>query len=239
MWTRSLLKTNAKTALKHNYWRTFFVCIVAGFFLYTSPTATVSASYGSVQSKVNAAENFVFVLAASLVIIALSIAFTFFLAGAIEVGFSRYLMENRVGNPPFSSLFSVFGSPDYWNVIKIMFMRSVYIFLWSLLFVIPGIIKSLEYQAIPYILSENPSISKDRAFALSRQMTNGEKGAIFVLDLSFFGWEILCMFTFGIGLLFLAPYVHATNAELYSVLRAKVFAAGASDEKELADFVRY
>ena len=88
-------------------------------------------------------------------------------------------------------------------------------------------------------MAENPNISSRRAFELSRQMTDGEKWNIFVLDLSFIGWYVLCGITFGIGFLFLNPYLQATNAELYSALRAKAFAANFTDDSELGDFVRY
>ena len=72
-----------------------------------------------------------------------------------------------------------------------MFLKGLFQGLWSLLFVIPGIIKSYEYRMIPYILSENPNISRKRAFEISKQMMKGNKWDTFVLDLSFIGWQIL------------------------------------------------
>ncbi|MEG1270846.1 MAG: DUF975 family protein [Ruthenibacterium sp.] len=243
MWTRSLLKSNAKIVLGHHYWRSFLVCIVASFFLSSAVTVSgagtqTAQSQDLIYTQLWEEYGFLF-LGFTLIAFAAAVAFSFFISGAVEVGYNRYFMESRVGNAPFSSLFSVFGSPDYWNVVKIIFMRSVYIFLWSLLFLIPGIIKSLEYTAVPYILSENPGISAKRAFELSRQMTNGEKGAIFVLALSFIGWMMLGVLAFGIGVLFVEPYIQATYAELYAALRAKAFAAGFTDANELGDFVRY
>ena len=95
-----------------------------------------------------------------------------------------------------------------------MFLKDLYIFLWSLLFIIPGIVKSYEYRFIPYILAENPNISVDEAFKLSKSMTDNQKGDIFILDLSFFGWYLLGMLTI-IGTVFVTPYHEATNAQLY------------------------
>ncbi|NLS84087.1 MAG: DUF975 family protein [Ruminococcaceae bacterium] len=169
----------------------------------------------------------------------LILAIAVLISTAIEAGQSRYFMEARIGNAPISSLFSTFKTPGYWNIVKTMFLRGLYTFLWSLLLVIPGIIKSYQYRLVPYIMAENPNISSRRAFELSRQMTDGEKWNIFVLDLSFIGWYVLCGITFGIGFLFLNPYLQATNAELYSALRAKAFAANFTDDSELGDFVRY
>ena len=117
-----------------------------------------------------------------------------------------------------------------------MFWREIKIFLWSLLFVIPGVIKSYEYSMVPYILAENPQMPTDRAFELSKLMTRGEKWKIFVLDLSFLGWKILGVLCCGIGGIFLAPYIEATYAELYQVMREKALGLGFSNYFELPGF---
>ena len=96
---------------------------------------------------------------------------------------------------------------------------NVKVFLWSLLFIIPGIIKSYEYCMIPYILAENPEIEMDRAFEISRKMTKGEKWKIFVLGLSFIGWYLLGLLCCCVGTIFVDPYSEATYAELYQVMR--------------------
>ena len=108
--------------------------------------------------------------------------------------------------------------------------------LWALLFIIPGIIKSYEYCMVPYILAENPNISSERAFELSRLMTKGEKWKIFVLDLSFIGWRILGVLCCCVGGIFLEPYYEATFAELYQVMREKAHGLGFSDYNELPGF---
>jgi uncharacterized membrane protein len=100
-----------------------------------------------------------------------------------------------------------------------MFKRTLFTTLWSLLFVIPGIIKGYEYRMIPYLMAENPDLSSEEAFALSKQMMNGQKWDAFVLDLSFIGWDILAGFTFGIlSALYVQPYKNLTNAALYEEL---------------------
>ena len=148
-------------------------------------------------------------------------------------------MASRVGNAPFSSLFSAFGGPAYRNVVKVMFMKNLFIFLWSLLFVIPGIYKAYQYRMVDYLMAENPYMTYQRALELSRQMTDGEKFNIFILELSFFGWLFLGALACGIGVFFVNPYIEATFAELYAALRAKAFATGMTDASELSDFMRY
>ncbi len=171
-------------------------------------------------------------------IIGLVIAFGWsaFVASPVIVGKNRYFMEHRAFGSKFERLFWAFRSGRYMNVVKIMFWRDIKIFLWSLLFIIPGIIKSYEYSMVPYILAENPRISSERAFELSKQMTHGEKWKIFVLDLSFIGWRILGVLCCCVGEIFLQPYIEATYAELYQVMREKAHGLGFSDYNELSGF---
>lgn len=105
--------------------------------------------------------------------------------------------------------------------MKVMFCRDLFTFLWSLLFVIPGIVKSYEYKMVPYLLAEYPGMDRNEAFARSREMMYGQKWNTFVLDLSFIPWNILSSITFGlVGLFYVFPYQDATYAELYDTLAA-------------------
>ena len=83
----------------------------------------------------------------------------------------------------------------------------VYTFLWTLLLVIPGIMKSYSYAMTLFILKDYPELQYNAAKEKSMAMMSGHKMKMFLLDLSFIGWAILCCFTLGIGFLFLAPYV--------------------------------
>ena len=91
--------------------------------------------------------------------------------------------------------------------------------LWTLLFIIPGIIKSFEYAIIPYLLADDPEISSKDAFKKAKQMMNGNKWRLFKLEFSFIGWTLLCVLTLGIGAAFLIPYVNAATAEFYVELK--------------------
>ena len=159
-----------------------------------------------------------------------------FVAGPIVVGKNRYFMEHRAFGSKFERIFWAFRSGRYLNVVKIMFWKEIKVFLWSLLFVIPGIIKAYEYSMVPYILAENPQISCERAFELSKQMTKGEKWKIFVLDLSFIGWILVGVLCCCVGQFFVQPYIEATFAELYQVMREKAHGLGFSDYNELPGF---
>ena len=122
------------------------------------------------------------------------------------------------------------------NVVKTSFMKQLFIYLWSLLLVIPGIVKSYQYSMVDYIMCENPNMDYHRALELSKAMTDGENWHIFVTQLSFIGWYLLGVLLCCIGVYFVSPYYEATMAELYTVLRTKAFNQGLTNETELSGF---
>lgn len=158
-----------------------------------------------------------------IIALIIGLCFTIFVTNILSVGLYRYFILNLRGRPEFKELFFGFTNGNYVKILKIMFKKTLYEFLWSLLFVIPGIVKSYEYLMIPYILAENPDIDEETAFRLSKEMMAGNKWRTYVLDMSFIGWELLCIFfTLGFGLYLLMPYIYATNASLYEKLRMNV-----------------
>ena len=154
------------------------------------------------------------------------------------VGRCRYFMESRQSPTPISTLFSVFQTP-YLNVVKVSFLTSLKISVGLLLFVVPGIYWTYSYAMVPYLLAENPYLTTTRAMELSKEMMYGEKFHYFVLHLSFLGWILLSVLTFGIGSFFLVPYTSATHAEFYAAMRAKALARGLTTTEELGGFVRH
>ncbi len=96
---------------------------------------------------------------------------------------------------------------------------TLYTFLWSLLFIIPGIVKSYSYAMTPYILLDRPELSATDAIKESEKMMNGHKMDLFILDLSFIGWILLSMLTCGILVLYVEPYMEATRAAFYLELK--------------------
>lgn len=171
------------------------------------------------------------------VIFVIAIVVSAFIFAPLKVGIYRFFMHAREGRRDFSDVSFVFGCGQYLNVVKIMFLASVKNTLWYFLFIIPGIVKSYEYRMIPYILSENPGIDSKRVFEMTKAMTDGEKASIWVLDLSFIGWEFLSIFTcFLLNLFWVNPYKQATYAELYATIRENALQNGIVSSNELYEY---
>lgn len=96
-----------------------------------------------------------------------------------------------------------FRSGHYVNIVLTMFLRDLFTTLWSLLLVVPGIVKHYEYLMVPYIIAENPAMDYKEAFQISKQMMDGEKMEAFIMDLSFIGWYLLSAVTCGLLAIFM------------------------------------
>lgn len=144
----------------------------------------------------------------------------FFFANLLRVGTGRFFLESRLyTDTPASRIFFLFREKKVKNSVLVMMARDVFQFFWMFT-IVGGFIKAYEYRMIPYLLAENPEMPRKQAFALSKQMMKGNKWKTFVLDLSFWYWQALGALTLGIlGIFFVNPYMEATNAELYMVLR--------------------
>ncbi|ROR23626.1 putative membrane protein [Mobilisporobacter senegalensis] len=257
MWSRSELKTKAKSALKRYYWIAFVVCIVAGILggsggsgggggsSFRNYSNTRNNNSFPLGNDISAIENEIttmfvtflpFIIGFIILVIIIAIVFATFVSGPIEAGKNYFFMHSRENGAQFTTMFANFRKGRYMNTVTVMFFRGLYTFLWTLLLIIPGIIKSYEYCMIPYIMAENPDIDKNRAFELSKYMTDGDKFNIFVLQLSFIGWYLLGAIPCGIGILFVQPYFEATMAELYAVKREEAIRSGFSNESELCGF---
>ena len=135
-------------------------------------------------------------------------------------GFFAKLFDN--GEPSLSELVAGFKGSVYGRNLITMFLRNLFTVLWTLLFIIPGIIKSYEYSMIPYILADDPTLDRRAAFARSKELTQGSKWALFVFDLSFVGWWLLSGLTLGIlNILYVSPYYNAAKAKIYLELKAQ------------------
>lgn len=143
----------------------------------------------------------------------------FVLGGVIQLGYASYLLkQHNRANFEFQDLFSQFERFGQGFAQK--FLRGLYVFLWSLLFVIPGIVKSYAYAMTPFIMAENPEMTAGEAIAASQQLMDGHKGELFTLDLTFIGWSILAALTVNVGNLALNPYKNAARAAFYKDLTA-------------------
>lgn len=142
-----------------------------------------------------------------------------FLFNPLEAGTARFFVRNLNDKAEIRELAYCYDH-GYLNVVKTVFLRDLYIVLWGLLLIIPGIIRSYEYRMVNYILAENPEMNTKDVFAMSRDMMRGNKWRAFVLDLSFLGWHLLSLITIGLaGIFYVFPYRNMTNAALYEFLR--------------------
>lgn len=237
MWIRGELKARAKQALRENgYWIALAVVVIVWILsgLLGAGGGGPRVEYRFDQGDFDSfARGFwgVGLVVAGLAAFAAT-AYAIFVANPITVGKCRFFLEHRLRPSSVGVVFRPFGQ-DYLNVVKTVFLSGLFVFLWSLLFIIPGIVKAFQYAMVPYIVAENPGLEWRRALALSRQMTDGCKFDIFVLYLSFIGWFLLGLLALGVGVLFVIPYVEATLAELYATLRQKALERGDATSAEL------
>ena len=217
MWNRVELKQQAKENFKRTYGLSVVMALIA---------AIVSGAISIVVNVNNGGAS-----TSSLLDIVLKV----FLFAPAFVGTRYYFIKNsRQQEGLFDDLFFAFRNGNYGNVVLTMFLKSLYIALWSLLLIIPGIVKSYSYFMVDYILAENPTIDNKRAFEISKATMNGEKMNAFVLDLSFILWYIGTALTAGIlGIVYVFPYIDATKANLYKVLREKALAEGYATSEDL------
>lgn len=132
-----------------------------------------------------------------------------------------FLDNHRKADDPFNINQLFRGYSDFWRIMVTCLLLMVYTVLWSLLFIVPGIIKSLSYSLTSYILRDRPDLRNNGAIELSMDMMQGHKAELFLLLLSFFGWFLLCIPTLFIGLFWLTPYIQSTMANFYEEVKTE------------------
>ena len=157
-----------------------------------------------------------------------------FLINPVRVGGYNFFNRQREGTSKFTNIFGGFAHGHYKASVRNMFLKGLYQALWTMLFIIPGIIKGYSYWMVPYITAANPNLSADRVFEISKKTMSGEKWHTFVLQLSFIGWTLLEIISLGIASYFISPYKETTYAELYAALKEKAIQNGIATEEELA-----
>ena len=246
MITREKLKTDAKSVLSNTYWMSF----AAQFIVSTAVSAITSVVFAVVyvltivlqmaiavpvaliSQDETASVLAVLLSPGGLIIFGSVFALAVFVSFPAQAGLHYFYIKSRnTLKPDIGDIFVPLRT-NYKNTVFTMFMAALRIWLWSLLFTIPGIIKSYEYWMVPYIVAENPNINYKRALEISSKTMNGEKAFAFVLGLSFIGWIMLCFLTWGMGTLFLTPYISATFTEYYMHLKDKAISSGYADPSE-------
>ena len=221
MFVRSELKQQAKDLMKDHFPQMFLVCLIAGFF--SGELINIDFIFEALMILVNLAQNYSFtltVLSIGLLILAFaaSIAVSAFLIKPLYYGLRRYFRNMTSKSGRVEDLMGAF-SGNYMHNVKVLFIRDLNIAIYTLLLIIPGIIKTYEYAFVDYILKDQPDITPDEALALSSRMTDGLKWEMFVLDWSFILWMLLAaalsVFTLGLSGIALNVYTNQTHAQLY------------------------
>ena len=246
MWTRTLLKQNAKVAFHRNYLYCVLVCLVTSLLdggVAASFNMGTGVSFDSIEQTIKEAQEFLAQIPtivwvafafAALIGFVIGMGLAFFVSNVVLVGCNRYFLENREHQTDFLKVFFAFQRGKFFPTVQVMFLRTLYIWGWSLLLWIPGIVKSYAYMLVPYILAENTSLDRRRVFELSNEMMRGHKWEAFILNLSFLGWNFLSACSGGLlSIFYVSPYINATYAEFYSAIKAEAKMKGLYAAHEL------
>ena len=231
MWNRAELKMRGNMAFKKNYVSAVVVALLMGIFGTVSGES--SARRVSENSDIYSGNLFNVGMITGLlagiatVVILIVLVAKVFVGNLLKMGGYRFFILNQTAQPGIGTLLDGFRSGHYVNIVLIMFLRDLFTALWSLLLVVPGIVKHYEYLMVPYIIAENPAMDYKEAFQISKQMMDGEKMEAFIMDLSFLGWYLLSAVTCGLlAILYVNPYVQASFAEMYTFNKQKAYQEG-------------
>ncbi len=222
MWTNGELKKTGKAAFLANYWRSVGAALI--LWLLVGGFSASQSGKDKYEQAVNHSGKLSSVLIMVLLValvgsIVVGLLIKIFIYNPLQVGCYAFFKEN-VTRPGASLDTILSGFSEYGRIFLTLLLRDVYIILWCLLLIIPGLVKAYSYRMVPYIIKDEPELSPTEAIARSRQMMDGWKWQAFMLDLSFIGWFLLGVLTGGILLIFWTnPYKENTDAALYLALR--------------------
>lgn len=231
MWNRAELKMRGNMAFKKNYVSAVVVALLMEIFGTVSGES--SARRVSENSDIYSGNLFNVGMITGLlagiatVVILIVLVAKVFVGNLLKMGGYRFFILNQTAQPGIGTLLDGFRSGHYVNIVLTMFLRDLFTALWSLLLVVPGIVKHYEYLMVPYIIAENPAMDYKEAFQISKQMMDGEKMEAFIMDLSFLGWYLLSAVTCGLlAIFYVNPYVQASFAEMYTFNKQKAYQEG-------------
>ena len=213
----SELRLKARQSLTGNYWPAVLVAFVASIFGALlvnggSFSINIEERFSEVFGNLPAIVKWYLAIVGSAAGV-LSLV-NLILGGVIQLGYASYLLKQHdreiCETKELFSKFDYFG-PGFLQLL----LRNIFTALWSILLVIPGIIKSLGYSMTPFLMVENPNLTAKEAIKLSQEKMMGHKWELFCMSLSFIGWSILATLTGGIGYIFLNPYMNAAYAAFY------------------------
>ena len=229
MWTRLELKMRAKEAFRRNYWPCVIVAFVMALIngLLSNSASNSNLETNTTEMGEHGTAMFLAIYSIVAIVAIIALVAKIIIGNVLLVGGNRFFVINQTEDAKVGTLLYGFKTGSVGNIVLVMFLRDLFTALWTLLFIVPGIIKHYEYLMVPYILAENPDMSQHQAFAISKRMMQGQKMDVFILDMSFLGWKILEGLTFGIaGIFYVEPYYQATLAELYTANQTSAYQSG-------------
>lgn len=213
--SRAKIKQAAKQSLKGNWGKAIGAYVVVTLISVAFSFPTIVTSIQMVMAELMDLVYIGNIAMGGLSFLA-SIA-ALFIMPALQLGLIAFFLKiARDQNAQVGDVFSRFS--QLLKCVGLNIMIGLKVFLWSLLFVIPGIIAAYRYSMAFYILADNPDMGVMECIDRSSELMRGHKLDLFILELSFIGWELLCGLTFGIGILWLAPYMSVTTCNFYRAI---------------------
>lgn len=215
---RKQIKANARAALSAHYWPMVGIMFLASILSSAISVIAVIPTYAAEISAIYSMEAPAAGAGASMGFSLLSLVGAF-IAMFFTVGIAYFNYKVYRGEEPdLGDIFIAFKDGRFGRVLGGMLLVEIYTFLWSLLFLIPGIVKSYQYSMMPYLLIDRPDLSIKECFEMSKQMTDGNKWSLFVLDLSFIGWFMLSIIVI-VDIFYVTPYFNLAKAGAYDYLK--------------------
>lgn len=238
MWIREDIKTYSKAFLRRDFWKVFLVSLISPGLIGTGKRYNIFGLHSIINIiLLNLLGSFDPIIGPliGLILILILLKPIYF---ALEVGACRFFLRGFQGDIRVEHVFSTFNLKEYFRIKKTMYLKDIFLLLWSILFIVPGIIKHYEYRMLPYILAENSDLGAREAINMSRKMTKGHKMDMFILDISFIGWYFLVwpllflamplVLVLGLGIFVILgirilpdTYYETTFARLYNIISAE------------------
>lgn len=215
-------RARARQVLSGNWLLSALVVLVAGLLggsLTSGSSLSIDLSdLGDLNVQLSPA-----VVAAMAVMLNIGFVFglvSFLIGGTVKLGYCRYLLDQQDGSPlKIKTLFSQFFQFSKGFCLDLLI--GIFTLLWMLLFIIPGIMAAYSYAMAPFIQVEHPQYGARECIKRSKELMRGHRWELFCLELSFFGWALLSIFTLGIGAIFVNAYSSAAKAAFYRNLVGK------------------
>lgn len=228
MRTRQEIKAIGKSRFLANYWpcvlALLLVTVVLGFISGLSGSASTTAAMSAAMngSEPEPSSTITFGTTAGSIL-------SILIAGPLTIGLNHFFVMNTLGRTEQISATTPFtvAFQNYGRKLGGYLWMELFTFLWTLLFIIPGIIKAFSYAMTPYILADCPNVKATDALKLSMRIMKGHKWELFVFGLSFIGWGLLSLLTLGIlDLFFVGPYMQSSCATYYLEVREEALRSG-------------